>query len=100
MPLALIAGVPNKSLALCIAALLAADASAATGPEDVSAPQVVVMNCNDSGAGSLREALFSVAAHSLIDLSQLQCSAITLISGAIAVTADDITVKGPGTGPS
>jgi hypothetical protein len=97
-----LASLSKKSLPTCVAALLAFDAAQATDlPNAIEdrAPQVVVMNCDDSGSGSLREALFNVAAHAIVDLSQLQCSDITLISGEIAVTADDVTVKGPGTSP-
>lgn len=99
----LLASLSKKSLPACVAALLAVNTGAATNPPegpDHLAPQVVVMNCNDSGSGSLRESVFNIAPHSVVDLSQLQCSDITLRSGEIAVTADDVTIKGPGAGPS
>jgi hypothetical protein len=90
-----------KSLSSCIAALLAIDGVAATAVpsgEDRGSVQTV-MNCNDAGPGSLRDAAFNAAAHSTIDLGALQCSQISLSSGEIAITADDVTVKGPGIGP-
>src|SRR5512144_262636 len=37
-----------------------------------------VMNCNDSGPGSLRDAITAAASGATIDLSQLACSTITL----------------------
>jgi hypothetical protein len=103
MAAALLVSFRKKALYVCVASVLAVNEVDAASPtasgENGSAPQVVVMNCNDSGPGSLREAAFNIAPHSTLDLSQLQCSDITLASGEIAVTADDVTVKGPGNGP-
>jgi predicted outer membrane repeat protein len=55
-----------------------------------------VTNCEDSGAGSLRAALDAAVSGDVIDLTGLQCSTITLTSGALTVAADDVTLKGPG----
>jgi len=55
-----------------------------------------VSNCNDDGAGSLRAAVAAAADGDTIDLGQLQCSTITLATGAIEVDLDDLTLAGPG----
>lgn len=55
-----------------------------------------VMNCNDSGPGSLREAIGSAASGDMIDLTSLPCSEITLITGEIHVIVDDLALTGPG----
>jgi hypothetical protein len=56
----------------------------------------IVDNCNDAGAGSLRD----VAAHANhgdgIDLGSLSCSTISVTSGAI--TLHDVELVGPGAG--
>jgi len=57
-----------------------------------------VTNCADSGTGSLRSAIASAADGATVDMSQLQCSTITLASGSLAVTQNNLTVKGPGRG--
>lgn len=56
----------------------------------------IVGNCNDAGAGSLREAVAAAANGDTIDLTALACSTITLTSGAIDITAKDLTLQGPG----
>ncbi|HEX5124526.1 MAG TPA: choice-of-anchor Q domain-containing protein [Rhodanobacteraceae bacterium] len=58
---------------------------------------VVVENCNDSGAGSLREAYFNAVDGTTIDLTRLSCSTITLTSGALTdnPSAAEITLNGP-----
>ncbi|HEX7769880.1 MAG TPA: choice-of-anchor Q domain-containing protein [Dokdonella sp.] len=43
----------------------------------------VVQNCNDSGSGSLREAYLASGESDVVDLSQLACSTITLVSGEL-----------------
>ena len=55
-----------------------------------------VINCADSGAGSLRDAIGSAADGATIDMSQLLCSTITLTSGSLAVGQNNLTVLGPG----
>jgi hypothetical protein len=56
----------------------------------------VVSNCDDSGDGSLRDAVATAATGDTIDLTQLSCSTITLASGAIVTSLDDLTILGPG----
>lgn len=81
-------------LALCLASALLAPAGAA-----VAAPAgstVLVENCDDAGAGSLRAAVAAASSGAEIDLSGLACGTITLTSGAITVTAADLRLTGPG----
>ena len=56
----------------------------------------VVTNCNDSGAGSLRDASLAAASGDTIDMSSLACSSITLTTGTIATGVDDLALIGPG----
>jgi hypothetical protein len=44
---------------------------------------VFVANCNDSGNGSLRSTMQQAHNNTIIDFSQLQCSKITLTTGAL-----------------
>lgn len=56
----------------------------------------IVENCDDSGAGSLRQIIAEQAENGdTVLLSELTCSAITLTSGAIVVGQDDLTLVGP-----
>ncbi len=57
---------------------------------------IPVTNCNDSGSGSLRDAVNNAASGDTIDMTGLTCSTITLTSGAIAVTQAALTLQGPG----
>ena len=57
-----------------------------------------VANCNDSGAGSLREAIAAAGDFDVIDLTHLACSRITLTSGELAATQSRLTLLGPGAG--
>lgn len=56
----------------------------------------VVTNCNDAGAGSLRDASLAAASGDTIDMSSLACSSITLTTGTIATGVDDLALVGPG----
>lgn len=56
----------------------------------------VVTNCNDSGSGSLRAAITAAMSGDLVDASGLACSTISLSTGALAVTVNDLRVRGPG----
>lgn len=67
-------------------------AAAATG----AAATVVVRNCNDGGAGSLRAAVSNAPDGAVIDLRSLACRRITLTSGAIAMAQDSLTLLGRG----
>jgi hypothetical protein len=101
----------RKTLPSCVAALLAAGSMVASSGRDAIAlpmdgggspvPRTVrkVDNCNDSGAGSLRDAVASAVSGDAIDLTQLACSQITLFGGTIPTPMNDLTLLGPGVGP-
>lgn len=83
-------------LASCLAAALALASPIA------EAANLTVINCNDSGAGSLRSAIASAASTGpgdtvVFDTVQMGCSTITLTSGQIAIAAAEITLQGPTT---
>jgi hypothetical protein len=62
----------------------------------VPAGSIVVQNCNDSGAGSLRQALADAGEGGTIDLSQLSCSTISLTTGSLVVGQQSLHLQGPG----
>jgi hypothetical protein len=55
-----------------------------------------VANCEDKGAGTLRDALVGAPSGSIVDVSQLRCSTISLDNGGIAFSQNDMTIIGPG----
>lgn len=65
-------------------------------PRATPAALLPVANCNDDGAGSLRATVAAAASGDEIDLRQLQCSKITLSTGAVEVDVDDLAFLGPG----
>ena len=80
---------------------------AVDGANSPSAPAhagstVPVTNCNDSGAGSLRDAVAAAASGDTVDLTHVGCSVITLTSGQIEIPQDDLVLKyaGDGTHPT
>lgn len=80
-------------LALYLAcALLASPVAALAAP----AGAILVENCDDAGAGSLRAAVAAADSGAEIDLSGLACDTITLSSGAILVSGADLRLTGPG----
>ena len=54
---------------------------------------IIVTNCNDSGPGSLREAVALASSDDTVDISNLTCGAIKLTS-SIVTTADHLTIVG------
>lgn len=58
--------------------------------------QAVTSCADDGSAGTLRDIVASAVSGDVIDLSQLQCSTITLTAGQIEVEVDDLTLQGPG----
>ncbi|HSS07315.1 MAG TPA: hypothetical protein VLK83_09295, partial [Rhodanobacteraceae bacterium] len=54
-----------------------------------------VTNCEDSGAGSLRDALLNAVTGDVIDLGSLDCSVISLSTG-LSTSVDELTLIGPG----
>ncbi|HKE49186.1 MAG TPA: choice-of-anchor Q domain-containing protein [Rhodanobacteraceae bacterium] len=91
-------GLPLRPLAAAFALALALDAgSAFAGPAAPRSPTVqVVTNCDDSGPGSLRDAIGAAGDGDTIDLTQLACSVISLTTGTIPIAATDLTLQGPG----
>jgi hypothetical protein len=57
---------------------------------------IEVLNCDDSGPGSLRDTILGAAENDVVDLSNLSCSTITLTTGYISVGQDDLSISGPG----
>lgn len=55
---------------------------------------VTASNCNDHGAGSLRNAIAVAASGDTVDLTHLACTRITLTSGALQVPQATLTIKG------
>lgn len=96
--------VRRRTLAACIAALCAAAVpEAPAAPRAATAaiempriPDITVTNCDDSGAGSLRDALTNASNGDIVDLTQLSCSTISLTTGALIIGASDVAVIGPG----
>ncbi|HTT87808.1 MAG TPA: hypothetical protein VMF60_10595, partial [Acidimicrobiales bacterium] len=61
-----------------------------------AAANQTVTNCNDSGAGSLRQAVINAGSGDNIDFNfTVACSTITLTSGAIEINKS-LTITGPG----
>ena len=56
---------------------------------------VAVTNCEDSGAGSLRDAFLNAVTGDVIDLGSLDCSVISLSTG-LSTSVDELTLLGPG----
>lgn len=85
-----------KPLALALALAFAADESLAATPTMRPDGSILwpVDNCNDAGAGSLRDTAFHAQHGDAIDLSGLSCSTISVTSGAI--TLHDVALIGPG----
>jgi hypothetical protein len=80
-----------RPLAACLAAALAIET-----PGVAWAANLIVSNCSDSGAGSLRDTVSQAATGDTVDLTRLQCSSITLTSGEIATSLSDLSLVGPG----
>jgi hypothetical protein len=58
---------------------------------------IPITNCDDSGAGSLRDAVTNAVSGDVIDLSALTCGTITLNTGLVS-SVDELTLTGPGAG--
>lgn len=94
--------VRRRILATCIAALLATEVAPAHTSDMSPAAEpprgntLIVTNCDDNGPGSLRATLASATEGDAIDLTELECSTITLTSGELATALDDIRLTGNG----
>ncbi|HEX3124414.1 MAG TPA: hypothetical protein VHQ21_14050, partial [Rhodanobacteraceae bacterium] len=62
----------------------------------VLAATLQVTNCNDAGSGSLRAALAIAHSGDSVDLTTLTCGRITLATGELQITVNDLTLQGPG----
>ena len=60
-----------------------------------TAGMVAVLNCTDSGGGSLRAAAGAAVSGDTIDMTQLTCGQITLTTGAVMLNAPALTLRGP-----
>lgn len=80
-------------LSLLAAPLASAESAEAPSTRGMT---IAVTNCNDSGAGSLRDAVARALSGDTIDMRKLACNAITLSSGAIAIPQQDLGIQGPG----
>ena len=79
-----------------VAVALATAMAALSAPKFASAHIEAVTNCDDAGAGSLRDAVGAAASGDTIDMTALACATITLTSGAIVVSQEALTIKGAG----
>ncbi|MBA8887562.1 hypothetical protein FHW12_001776 [Dokdonella fugitiva] len=83
------------ALAVAIGANAAGDRAAASVPTRPDGSLLwPVTNCDDAGAGSLRDAAAHANSGDGIDLGGLACSTISVTSGAI--TLHDVELTGPG----
>ncbi|MEO7324146.1 MAG: choice-of-anchor Q domain-containing protein [Dokdonella sp.] len=83
------------ALAVAVGTSVAADRAAGHTPTRPDGSTLwVVDNCNDAGAGSLRDAAAHANHGDGIDLGSLACSTISVSSGAI--TLHDVELTGPG----
>ncbi|MGK7295305.1 MAG: choice-of-anchor Q domain-containing protein [Candidatus Wenzhouxiangella sp. M2_3B_020] len=76
---------------------LAAAICATLGAGHAGAATFQVTNTNDSGSGSLRDALTQANANAeadVIDLSSISGQTITLTSGQLSTSGDEITIEG------
>lgn len=64
------------------------------GSASTHAATVVVTNLNDSGAGSLRQAIISAGSGDTIEFAVR--GTITLTGGSITIATQNLTIKGPG----
>lgn len=76
------------SVLACLPMLFAVSAG------NAHAANIAVTNCNDSGAGSLRNAVASAASGDTITMAALTCRLINLTSGAVAIAQHDLSIVG------
>jgi hypothetical protein len=65
-------------------------------PPAPARPATLVTNCDDSGAGSLRDVVENAVDGDTVDLGGLSCSRISLTTGAIVFGANSLAIQGPG----
>lgn len=85
-----------RPLAACLtAALLMPAGHAGVRSTDVRGA-LHVSNCDDSGPGSLRDAVAAAADGDVVDLGSLGCDTIALSSGPIGIGVANLSLVGPG----
>jgi hypothetical protein len=84
---------PIKRLVTC---LLVPFAIGNLACSPVVAATLPVTNCNDAGNGSLRAALALAHSGDIISLTALTCSRISLTTGELLISVNDLTLQGPG----
>src|SRR5688500_8194871 len=98
------AGAPRpRALAAGLALAFAAATAGQAGAYAPLAPPaaggwITVGNCDDSGPGSLREAMTFAMDGDFVDAQALACGTITLTTGQIHVAANEVTLAGRGAG--
>ncbi len=83
-------------LAGCIVAALSDGDAAAAASRMPSGSTYVVTSCDDSGPGTLRDALAALQDFGIVDMTGLTCSVITLTSGELSTSADTVYITGNG----
>jgi uncharacterized repeat protein (TIGR01451 family) len=89
---------PSRLVVVALATALAGGTLAVLPVSVAGAAGPIVTNCLDSGVGSLRQAVATAAAGDTITFS-VSCppaTPITLTTGAIAITTNNLTIAGPG----
>jgi hypothetical protein len=82
----------DKYLSAILSAILS---TVATGhANNARAAVIAVANCNDSGPGSLRNAVAGAASGDTIDMTGLACRKVDLTSGAIQIAQNDLSLVG------
>ena len=83
---------------LATALALAMSATGLSAVHDAAAAPLIVTNCNDTGAGSLRDTIVNQAmsGDTVSFSASLPCSTITLSSGQITITQQELSIVGPG----
>ena len=86
-----------RSLAAALSLALAGASTTSSVAAHTAAQLLTVQNCNDSGAGSLREVYASALDGDEVSLAQLACSTISLTSGPITSgpSAGYVALQGP-----
>ncbi len=86
----------RRALALAMSTALGSCLGLVPGGDLHAGTTIFVANCDDSGTGSLRDAVGIAVSGDTVDLTTLGCSTISLTSGAIAIPHESLTVEGPG----
>jgi uncharacterized protein YkvS len=86
---------PARTLVRLLVVLSLLAALAVAQPASTRAATLTVRNLNDSGAGSLRQAIAAAAPGDTISFRAGLTGTITLTSGQLTIT-DDLTIAGPG----